>query len=130
MTITVALSYGVRTMLHRQSIYTEKLARRGHDIPAALQANFYQLKKTRDIMDTQFVAVPADGSLDDFVRHRVRAAGGFLLPGRGAGGVRRLPDPGLGAAAGRAAADDRSRWPTWRTGGSSPLVRTPRSSTS
>ena len=68
MTITVALSYGIRTQLHRQSIYTEKLARRGHDIPAALQANFYYLKKTREVMDRQLVAVPADGSIDDFVR--------------------------------------------------------------
>jgi CIC family chloride channel protein len=68
MTITVALSYGIRTLLHRQSIYTQKLARRGHDIPEALQANFYHLKKTREIMDTQFVAVPAGGTLEDFVR--------------------------------------------------------------
>jgi chloride channel protein, CIC family len=68
MTITVALSYGVRTMIHRQSIYTEKLARRGHDIPAALQANFYHLKKTRDVMDTRFVAVPAAGTIEDFAR--------------------------------------------------------------
>ncbi len=68
MTITVALSYGVRTMLCRESIYTEKLARRGHDIPLALQANAYLLQRTRAIMDTQFVSVPADGSRDDFVR--------------------------------------------------------------
>jgi CIC family chloride channel protein len=68
LTISVALSYGVRTLLNRRSIYTEKLARRGHDIPAALQANFYQLKRTREVMDTQFVAVPAEGGLDDFVR--------------------------------------------------------------
>ncbi len=66
MTITVALAYGVRTVLHRQSIYTEKLARRGHDIPDALQANFYPLKKTRDVMDTRFMNVPADDSVEDF----------------------------------------------------------------
>ena len=36
--------------------------------PTALQANFYHLKKTRDIMDTRFVAVPAAGSIEDFVR--------------------------------------------------------------
>ncbi|HTU19052.1 MAG TPA: chloride channel protein [Gemmataceae bacterium] len=68
MTITVALSYGLRTLLHRQSIYTEKLVRRGHAIPDSLQANFYQLKKARDIMDTHFVGVPADGSIADFAR--------------------------------------------------------------
>ena len=37
-TITVAFSYGVRTMLCRESIYTLKLARRGHHIPSALRA--------------------------------------------------------------------------------------------
>jgi CIC family chloride channel protein len=68
MTITVALSYGVRKVLMRDSIYTLKLARRGHDIPDALQANFYHLKKTREVMDSQFVTVPANGTLDDFVR--------------------------------------------------------------
>ena len=67
-TITVALSYGVRKILLRQSIYTLKLARRGHDIPDSLQANFYHLKKVRNIMDTRFVAVPAGGSIEDFVR--------------------------------------------------------------
>ncbi len=68
MTIAVALSYGVRKLLQPQSIYTEKLARRGHNIPDALQANFYPLKKTREVMDTHFVAVPADGTVEDFVR--------------------------------------------------------------
>jgi CIC family chloride channel protein len=68
MTTTVALSYGVRKILLRQSIYTLKLARRGHGIPDALQANFYHLKKTRDIMDTRFVVVRADGNINDFVR--------------------------------------------------------------
>jgi CIC family chloride channel protein len=68
MTITVALSYGVRKVLMRQSIYTLKLTRRGHAIPDALQANFYHLKKTREVMDTQFVLVPGSGKLDDFVK--------------------------------------------------------------
>jgi CIC family chloride channel protein len=68
MTITVALSYGVRKVLLRDSIYTLKLARRGRIIPDALQANFYHQKKTREVMDTQFISVSADGTLDDFVR--------------------------------------------------------------
>ena len=63
MTITVALSYGIRAMLHRESIYTEKLARRGHDIPAPLQANFYHLRRTSDVMDRHFVTLPADGTI-------------------------------------------------------------------
>lgn len=67
-TISVSLSYGIRALLHRESIYTQKLARRGHAIPAALQANFYPLRKTSDVMDTHFVTVPATSTLDDFVR--------------------------------------------------------------
>jgi CIC family chloride channel protein len=40
MTITVALSYGVRRMLMRDNIYTRRLALRGHNVPEALQTNF------------------------------------------------------------------------------------------
>ena len=68
MTMTVALSYGVRILLQPQSIYTLKLARRGHAIPAMLQANFSLLKKAREVMDTQFVIVAADGTIEDFAR--------------------------------------------------------------
>ena len=39
MTLTVAVSYGLRRYLCRESIYTMKLARRGHYMPQALQAN-------------------------------------------------------------------------------------------
>jgi predicted transcriptional regulator len=64
--VTVALSYGIRPLLHRHSIYTEKLASRGHDIPATLQANFYHLKKMRDLMDARVVVLSAGGSMEDF----------------------------------------------------------------
>lgn len=68
MTITVALSYGIRTLIQPQSIYALKLARRGHYIPAALQANLYPLKRTAEIMDKRFATVSADGTMADFVR--------------------------------------------------------------
>ena len=124
MTITVALSYGVRKLLHRQSIYTEKLARRGHDIPDALQANFYHLKRTRDVMDTQFVAVPADGTLDDFVRIATERpeVSCFLVEGpEGLVGFltrdSALRPPAQSGEAGRHS-------PTWRIVASSPSART------
>jgi CIC family chloride channel protein len=47
MTITVALSYGVRRLLSRQSIYTLKLVRRGHYMPEALRADFHQFQHSR-----------------------------------------------------------------------------------
>ena len=68
MTITVALSYGIRNLIQPRSIYTLKLARRGHFIPDALQANPYLLKRTSEVMDTQIVSVPAGGTIADFVR--------------------------------------------------------------
>lgn len=59
MTITVALSYGIRTILCKESIYTLKLARRGHYMPEALQVNFQQLNRAREVMNTNFLSVPA-----------------------------------------------------------------------
>ncbi len=67
MTITVALSYGLRRLLSRDSIYTHKLARRGHCIPEARHMNFHQLSKAGEVMDTGFVVVPALTRLDKFM---------------------------------------------------------------
>jgi CIC family chloride channel protein len=68
MTITVALSYGVRKHLCNESIYTLKLARRGHYMPEALQTHFHQLKRANDIMDTHFGTVQASSTDEEFVR--------------------------------------------------------------
>jgi CIC family chloride channel protein len=65
MTITVALSYGVRRLLSRQSIYTLKLVRRGHYMPEALRADFHQLQRARDVMDTHFATVDVSSTLED-----------------------------------------------------------------
>jgi CIC family chloride channel protein len=64
-TITVALSYGVRRMLSQESIYTLKLTRRGHYTPQALQANFHLLQRAHHVMDTRFTPVAASSTLDD-----------------------------------------------------------------
>jgi CIC family chloride channel protein len=66
MTITVALSYGVRKVLSRESIYTLKLVRRGHYMPEALQSNFHHLKRAKEVMDTHVVTVPASSTVSDF----------------------------------------------------------------
>ena len=55
MTITVAVSYGVRRVLCRESIYTMKLVRRGHFVPDALHSNYDLVKRARDIMDAPLV---------------------------------------------------------------------------
>lgn len=68
MTITVALSYGVRRTLSPESIYSLKLARRGHYVPQAMQANLYTMKRARDVMDIHVGTVPATTALHDFAR--------------------------------------------------------------
>jgi CIC family chloride channel protein len=68
MTITVAISYGVRTMLSKESIYTMKLVRRGHIIPQVLQANFQQLRRAGELMDTRFMTVPASMPLGELIQ--------------------------------------------------------------
>jgi CIC family chloride channel protein len=50
MTLTVAVAYGLRRMLFAESIYTLKLARRGHPMPWALQANAYLVHHIADIV--------------------------------------------------------------------------------
>ncbi len=59
MTVTVAISYGVRKFLCKDSIYTLKLTRRGHHMPEALQSNFPLVRLARDVMETRFAPVPA-----------------------------------------------------------------------
>jgi chloride channel protein, CIC family len=65
-TITVALSNGVRWFLLKETIYTFKLARRGHYVPQALQTNFQYLKPAKSIMTDDVAPFPATTSLDSF----------------------------------------------------------------
>ena len=64
MTLTVAISYGVRRALSRQSIYAEKLALRGHSVPEALEANVRFTQSGRTLMETSFRTIPASRTLD------------------------------------------------------------------
>jgi chloride channel protein, CIC family len=63
MTITVAISYGVRKVLLKESIYTLKLARRGHYMPEALQTNFQHMRLARDLKNNTVALVPAEVTL-------------------------------------------------------------------
>jgi chloride channel protein, CIC family len=67
MILAVAVALGVRRMLSRENIYTLKLARRGHTIPKALQANMFLVRKAREVMERDFVVVPADLGLNAFL---------------------------------------------------------------
>lgn len=57
MTITVAVSYGARKLLSRDSIYTLKLVRRGYAVPDTLHADLLHTKLARDLMDTHFETI-------------------------------------------------------------------------
>ena len=63
MTLTVAVSYGLRKALLRESIYTMKLARRGHYVPEALQTNFHYMRLARDLKSPDVIVVSAETPL-------------------------------------------------------------------
>ncbi len=62
-TITVALSYGLRTLLLEESIYTLKLVRRGHYMPAGLQVNLLHIRSSHDVMRSEVRSIEADADL-------------------------------------------------------------------
>lgn len=76
MTITVALSYGIRKVLSRDSIYTLKLVRRAHYIPEMLHANVHYLTRAAGaVQECQVLA--AQQPLEDLAPTGTR-------PGKGA----------------------------------------------
>jgi CIC family chloride channel protein len=68
LTITVAISYGIRWTLCRETIYTLKLARRGHYMPQALQTDFQYLKRAKYVMESHISVITASTRLDEFAR--------------------------------------------------------------
>src|ERR1700722_8275488 len=68
MTLAVAAGLGVRRTLSSENIYTAKLVGRGHAIPKALHANMFLVRAAKDVMEKNFVIVPAEMRLDAFLR--------------------------------------------------------------
>jgi CIC family chloride channel protein len=85
MTVTVALSYGLRKLLCPQSIYTMKLARRGHYAPEAMEADFHFKKQAREVMETRLATLPAETSVGGFFQEETKhkRASFFLLEREG-----------------------------------------------
>jgi chloride channel protein, CIC family len=88
MILAVAMSVGVRRLLMRENIYTMKLFRRGQAIPKALHANMFLVRRASEVMDHDFVVVPASMSFDAFLanpdnrgrmRHVIVAEGDRIL---------------------------------------------------
>ena len=55
--ISVAAAIGIRRLLSRENIYTAKLARRGHHIPAASHSHLFMIRQAKDVM------VPVGGTV-------------------------------------------------------------------
>jgi CIC family chloride channel protein len=68
MTITVAISYAVRSVFEKDTIYTKKLTRRGHYAPVALQVNYHQLRRASELMEKKFGIVSESTIPAEFVR--------------------------------------------------------------
>ena len=79
MTLTVAISYGIRRALVRDSIYTRKLALRGHRAPESLQANIYFDREAKSLMNTRIGIVPASETVEELNRHVHLDATDWLL---------------------------------------------------
>jgi CIC family chloride channel protein len=68
MILAVAAGLGVRRALSRENIYTAKLVGRGHVIPKALHANMFLVRAAKDVMERDFLLLPAQLGLDAFLR--------------------------------------------------------------
>jgi CIC family chloride channel protein len=67
MTLTVAVSYGLRRVLMAESVYTMKLARRGHPMPWALQANAFLVHHVTDMIIDKAIVLAGNTRSDDLV---------------------------------------------------------------
>ncbi len=68
MILAVAVALGMRRLLSRENIYTLKLVRRGHAIPKALHANMFLVRRANEVMERNFLTVPAELALDHFLQ--------------------------------------------------------------
>jgi CIC family chloride channel protein len=68
LTVTVAVSNGIRAFLSRETISTLKLARRGHFMLNALRTDFQYLKSARSIMESPPAILPSSMPIEDFAR--------------------------------------------------------------
>lgn len=68
MTITVAISYGMRKVLSPESIYTMKLARRGHYVPDVLRTGPHFVRRAREMISPDFHPLAASTTLAEFAR--------------------------------------------------------------
>ncbi len=79
LTVTVAASNGIRLFLSRETIYTLKLARRGHFMPNAMRTNFHYLRPAGTIMKSFPAILPGSMPIEDFASLVSREDGSSFL---------------------------------------------------
>jgi len=67
MIVAVAVSIGIRRVLSSENIYTIKLVARRHFIPKSLHANMFLVRPASDVMEKEFLVLPADMRFDQFL---------------------------------------------------------------
>jgi CIC family chloride channel protein len=65
--MAVTLAIAVRKAVLPQSIYTLKLADKGHEVPDSLQANMYRIRPAERAMTTDFELRPAEARIDETI---------------------------------------------------------------
>ncbi len=95
--LAVTLAIAVRRSGLAQSIYTLKLAGKGHEVPDSLQANTYRIRMAGRAMSTEFELRPAEAKLDETIASLVetgRPLYVMIANGNRLAGYMRL-DPGF-----------------------------------
>jgi chloride channel protein, CIC family len=95
MTLTVAISYEIRKLLMKESIYTFKLVRRGHRMPDALETNAHWSRRARDLMDARVRIVPATMTVSELESMAERQPGVEYFLCEGADGITTVSERGL-----------------------------------
>jgi CIC family chloride channel protein len=67
MTVTAAVSFGLRRSLTAESIYSMKLSRRGHHMPHALHANVHLVRHASDLPLGPAFVVSAEAALSEIL---------------------------------------------------------------
>ncbi|HUA77541.1 MAG TPA: chloride channel protein [Acetobacteraceae bacterium] len=75
MILAVATAYAVRRSFSPESIYTMKIARRGHPVPKALQANLFLVRSAAEIMDRDVLVLDGTTSFADLLSRAAVSTG-------------------------------------------------------
>lgn len=95
--IAVTMAIAVRRALLPHTVYTLKLADKGHQVPDSLQANMYRIRPVAQAMSSDFERRPADATLDETIASLVetgRPLYVMIADGNRLAGYLRL-DPGF-----------------------------------